>query len=62
MGFSAFLEVPHGIVRILEVPYEILCIIGNQSWDFVHFQKIIVGFCALFEVNHVILCIFGRSP
>jgi hypothetical protein len=27
----------------------------------VHFQKIIVGFCALFEVNHVILCIFGSS-
>jgi hypothetical protein len=30
MGFSAFLEVPHRIVRILEVPYEILCIIGNS--------------------------------
>jgi hypothetical protein len=30
MGFSAFLEVPHGIVRILEVPYEILCIIMHE--------------------------------
>jgi hypothetical protein len=54
MGFSAFLEVPHGIVRIL-------CIIRSQSWDFVHIQKILVGFCALVEVNDEILRIFGRS-
>jgi hypothetical protein len=27
----------------------------------VHFRKILVRFCALFEVNHEILCIFGRS-
>ena len=51
MGFFALMEVPRGI----------LCIIRSQSWDFVHFQKIIVGFCALFEVIHGILCIFGRS-
>jgi hypothetical protein len=36
MGFSAFLEVPHGNVRISEVPYETLCIIGSSSWDFLH--------------------------
>jgi hypothetical protein len=46
MGFSAFSEVAHGIVQILEVPYEILCIIGSSSWDFVHYS---------------ILCIFGSS-
>jgi hypothetical protein len=36
MGFSAFLEVPHGNVRISEVPYETLCIIGSSSMDFLH--------------------------
>jgi hypothetical protein len=30
VGFSAFLEVPHEIVHILEVHYEILCIIGKS--------------------------------
>jgi hypothetical protein len=35
----AYLEVPHGI----------LCIIRSQSWDFVHFWKILVVFCALFD-------------
>jgi hypothetical protein len=45
----------------LKIVLGILCIIRSQSWDFVHFQKIIVGFCTLFEVNHGILCIFGRS-
>jgi hypothetical protein len=55
------LGVPRGIVYILEVPPGILCIIRSQSWDFVHFRKILVGICALFEVNHEILYIFGRS-
>jgi hypothetical protein len=56
-----YLRVPRGIVYILEVPPGILCIIRSKSWDFVHFWKILVEFCALFEVNHEILCIFGRS-
>ena len=42
MRFSAFFEVPHGIVGILEVPYEILCIIGSSSCDFLHFWKFLV--------------------
>jgi hypothetical protein len=46
-GFFAFMEVPRGN----------LCIIRSQSLDFVHCQKIIVEFCALFEVIHGILCI-----
>ena len=41
------MEVPHGIVRILEVPYEILCIIGSSTWNFLHLWKFLVGFCAL---------------
>ena len=49
MGFCAFLEVPHGIVRILEVPYEILYIIGKSSWDFVNYSMSIMGFCAFSE-------------
>jgi hypothetical protein len=60
MRFCALLEVPRGTFVFMEVP-GILCIILSQSWDFVHCQKIIVGFRALFEVNHGILCIFGRS-
>jgi hypothetical protein len=28
-------------------------------WDFVHFRKILVGFCAYLEVSPVILGIFG---
>jgi hypothetical protein len=47
-----YLGVPRGIVYILEVPPEILCIIRSHSWDFVHFRKILVGFCALFEVEN----------
>jgi hypothetical protein len=56
-----YLRVPRRIVYILEIPPGILYIIRSQSWDFVHFQKIIMGLCALFEVNHGILCIRGTS-
>jgi hypothetical protein len=59
--FIGFLEVPHGIVQILEVPYEIVCIIGSSSCDFLHLWKFLMGFCALFEINHGILCIVRRS-
>jgi hypothetical protein len=55
------LGVPRGIVYILEVPPGILCIIWSQLWDFVHFRKILVGFCAYLEVSRGILCIFGIS-
>jgi hypothetical protein len=51
----------HILIFSSETPRGILYIIWSQSWDFVDCQKIIVGFCALFEVNHGILCIFGRS-
>ena len=67
MGFSAFLEVPHGIVRILEVSYEIcallevprgiFCMFGSSSWDFVHYWKSIKGSCAFSEDYRGILCI-----
>ena len=57
MRFSAFFEVPHGIVGILEVPREILCIIGSSSGDFWHFWKFLVGFCAFSEDHRGILCI-----
>jgi hypothetical protein len=41
MGFCVFSEYLRGI----------LCIIWSQSWDFVHFRKILVGFCAYLEVS-----------
>jgi hypothetical protein len=44
----AYLRVPHGIVYILEVPRGILCIFGISSYNFVHFWKFLVGFCAFF--------------
>ena len=61
MGFCAYLRVPRGIVYILDIPCGILCIIGSNSWDFVHFRKILVRFCAYLELPHGILCIFGSS-
>jgi hypothetical protein len=41
-----YLRVPHGIVYIFEVPRGILCIFGISSYNFVHFWKFLVGFCA----------------
>jgi uncharacterized membrane protein YuzA (DUF378 family) len=37
VGFFAYLEVSLGN----------LCIFGSSSWDFVHFWKFFVGFCAV---------------
>jgi hypothetical protein len=39
-------------VYILEVPPGILCIIRSKSWDFVHFWKILVEFCAKCTQSH----------
>jgi hypothetical protein len=49
------LGVPRGIVYILEVPPGILCTFVSSSWDFMHFWKFYVGFCAFLEVPHGIL-------
>jgi hypothetical protein len=61
MGFCAFSEDSGGI----------LCIFGSSSWDFVHFWKFFVrfcaffefhmGFCAFLEVSRGIFYIFGSS-
>jgi hypothetical protein len=48
---SAFLEDPRGILYTF----------GSSSWDFVHFWKFLISFCAFLEVPHGILCIFGIS-
>jgi hypothetical protein len=34
---------------------------GSSSWDFVHFGKFLMGFCAYLEVPRGILCIFRSS-
>ena len=38
-----------------------LCTFWKFSWDFVHYSKSIMGFCASLEVPHGILYIFGIS-
>jgi hypothetical protein len=76
MGLCAFLEVPHGIVRILEVPYEIFHeelpkrhkipqrTSKNAQNPMRNFQKCTNSqekLPAFLEVPHVILCSFGSS-
>jgi hypothetical protein len=39
----------------MEVICGIFCLFGSSSWDFVHYRKILVGFCAYLEVPSVIL-------
>jgi hypothetical protein len=35
--------------------------LGSFSWDFGHFWKFLIGFCAFLEVLCGILCLFGSS-
>jgi hypothetical protein len=52
MGFCAFSEDNRGI----------LCIFGSFSFDFVHFWKFLVEFCAFLEVTRGIVYILEVLP